>query len=142
MKTMVFINSKLFVEDPKTSGEKFIEDKNHYNLVKCGHYFELLSKIGYGFIGQALLYKDKLKNVKFSIPVFVSKQTNKEYIGRFDLFNSYPMFLDFPFFKERDLFRFSKFNSSVFYGVEKRFFKNLMKISKGNSDFINELVPK
>ncbi len=70
-------DSKILVEDPYTSGSKFVSIEDLFNLTKCGHYKRVLQKIGLQFIGNSLIYKEKLNRTKFLFQTFILKKQEK-----------------------------------------------------------------
>lgn len=129
-------NSRILVEDPKTSGEPFDTNNDLYNLIKYGHYKRLLQKMGLQFIGDSLIYTEKLTKQKFSFLVFSSKKTNKEYVGIF--VPNWPFEFQFPFLRIREYNLILKRHSQFFFGVEKSIFKDLIGIARGNKGLMQE----
>lgn len=132
-------NSKVLIEDPDTSGEKFESNEDLFNLTKYGHYKRILQKIGLQFVGDALIYNDKLNQNKFTLRVFSSKKSNKEYIGTF--IPHFPFMFGFPYweFGMREYGQFIKQYSQYFFGIEKTIFKNLISLARGNKEYLNNI---
>jgi hypothetical protein len=136
-------NSKLLLEDPATEGEAFIESNDLLNLVKMGHYCELLTKMGLGFIGESLLSNDsKLFEDKFPFQIFTYKGDSQEYIGMFlspqfqeDRF-FHPIFFDRG---DRYLNSYLKRSSKYFIGINRQIFETLLSVARGNTQAINEI---
>lgn len=131
-------NSKLLVEDPWTGGQRADVNPNFVNLVKCGHYKEILEKIRLGYIGGALVYQDKLSAAKYSLPVFFNKVTAKQYIGLFSAFRSKD-YVDPFFLFTREVMYYLKNRSEYFYGIEKSLFARLVAIGRGNFNMLSEI---
>lgn len=132
-------NSKILIEDPYTSGEIFESNENLFNLTKFGHYKRVLQKIGLQFIGNALIYYEKLNQNKFTFQTFSSKKTNKEYIGTFIL--NFPFMFHFPLWgiEMEEYSQIIKRHSSHFLGIEKEYFRILLDSARGIKDNIGLL---
>ncbi|MEA5403221.1 hypothetical protein VB776_09870 [Arcicella sp. DC2W] len=132
-------NSKILVEDPYTSGERFESNEDLFNLTKFGHYKRVLQKMGLQFIGDAIIYTEKLNESKYSFPTFTSKKSNKEYVGIFT--PNFPFMFDFPFweFGIREYNQVIKRHSQHFFGIEKTIFKNLISIARGDKEYLNSI---
>lgn len=132
-------NSKILVEDPYTSGEKFEYNEDLFNLTKYGHYKRVLQKMGLQFIGNALIYKEKLSQNKFEFQTFKSKKTNKEYIGVF--MPKSPFIFDFPYWEIgiREYRQIFKRHSSYFFGIDKTVFKKLISVARGSKENLGNI---
>lgn len=132
-------NSRILIEDPYTSGEKFESNGNLFDLVRLGHYKRVLQKIGLQFIGNALIYNEKLNQNKFTFQTFNSKKTNKEYVGIF--VPHFPFMFHFPFWDIgiREYNQIIKRHSSHFFGIDKAVFKILLSLARGNNDNVGSL---
>jgi hypothetical protein len=111
-------NSKILIEDPSTSGEPLKDDINLFNVVKCGHYKNILQKIGLKFIGDSLIYENKLSKDRFSFPVFTSKVLGKDHIGKFSNESSKE---DFFYIHEVRYYQILKRKSSFFMALKKMY---------------------
>ncbi|MFC5192660.1 hypothetical protein ACFPIK_12860 [Algoriphagus aquatilis] len=132
-------NSKILVEDPETSGERFDSNEDLFNLIKSGHYKRTLQKMGLQFIGDAIIYAEKLNQSKYSFPTYTSKKTKKEYIGIFAI--NFPFILALPYW-EFGIIEYNqgiKQNSKHFFGIEKTIFKNLINVARGNREYLNSI---
>lgn len=131
-------NSKLLIEDPITSGTTFQYEDNLFDLIKCGHYKNILSKMKLGFIGNSLIYKDNLRNIKPRLPIFTSQITNKEYVGVFSS-RFHDKYFDYPFYKTPDFYYYLSSISDYFYGIDRHVFQYLIEIARGDYNYLNNL---
>lgn len=133
------VNSKILIEDPYTSGVKFESNEDLFNLTKVGHYKRVLQRIGLQFIGNALIYNEKLNQSKFTFQTYISKKTNKEYIGTF--VPRFPVMFPFPFWDigMSEYGQIIKSHSLYFIGIDKAVFRILLSIARGNKDIYGSL---
>lgn len=132
-------NSKLLVEDPATEGEQFIESSELFNLVKMGHYSELLNMLGLDFIAQSLLGINRIVEDKLPFNVYSNKLDSREYIGIF-LSNLRVIFPFRPYFELDDpYFNWNKMNSKHFIGLDRELFEIILRIARGNIQAIDEI---
>jgi len=133
-------NSKLLIEDPATIGQKLIENLDLFNLIKCGHYCELLGKMGFDFIGDSLLSKDRIsENEYFEINTFTLKVDKESpaydtYVGIH--FPAQESLISKLFIKQFDINRNS---ASWFWGIKYDTFNSLSEIARGNFNRIKDI---
>lgn len=138
-------NSELYIEDPRTPGIQLNQDKDMFNLIKCGHYKEILDRLNLGFVGGALLYDKKIPQSGFSLslPVFQSRINNEKYIGVFWGGENFNEIFPTAFFSPNmAFFHFNEFRQfKLFYGLKTSIFKSLLEISKGKFNSIDDITP-